>query len=59
MVEHALTERDKVILNLLWYSGMRRPEVDNLKATDFNWDETIVTILGTGNRYRKALAGNG
>jgi len=27
LVNHALTERDKVILNLLWYSGMRLSEV--------------------------------
>ena len=59
LVNHALTERDKVILNLLWYSGMRVSEAANVKAKDFNWNEGIVIVLGKGNRYRKALAGNG
>ncbi|MFC1847388.1 tyrosine-type recombinase/integrase [Chloroflexota bacterium] len=59
LVNHALCERDKVILNLLWYSGMRRSEVANVQAQDFNWEEGTVVVLGKGNRYRKALAGNG
>jgi len=59
VVNHALTERDKVILNLLWYSGMRLSEAANVRAKDFNWEEGTVVILGKGNRYRKALAGNG
>jgi integrase/recombinase XerD len=59
LVNNALTERDKVTLNLLWYSGMRRSECANVKASDFNWNEGTVIILGKGNRFRKALAGNG
>jgi integrase/recombinase XerD len=58
LVNHALTERDKVTLSLLWYSGMRLSEAANVKAKDFNWQEGTVVILGKGNRYRKALAGN-
>jgi len=58
LVSHTLTERDRVTLNLLWYSGMRLSEVANVKASDFNWQEGIVIILGKGNRFRKALAGN-
>ena len=59
LVNHALTERDKVILNMLWYSGMRLSEAANVEAKDFNWQEGTLIILGKGNRYRKALAGNG
>jgi len=59
LVSHALAERDKVVLNLLWYSGMRLSEAANVKASDFNWEEGTVIVLGKGNRYRKALAGNG
>jgi len=59
LVAHCLTERDKVTLNLLWYSGIRLSECANVKASDFNWSEGTVVILGKGNRYRKALAGNG
>jgi len=59
LLNHALTERDKVTLNLLWYSGMRLSEAANIKAKDFKWEEGTVIVLGKGNRYRKALAGNG
>ena len=59
LVKQALTERDKVVLNLLWYSGMRLSEAASVKSKDFNWEEGTVVILGKGNRYRKALAGNG
>jgi len=59
LVNHALTERDKVTLNLLWYSGMRLSEAASVKAKDFDWNEGTVIVLGKGNRYRKALAGNG
>ena len=38
---------------------MRLSEASNVKAEDFNWQEGTVVILGKGNRYRKALAGNG
>ena len=55
---HALTERDRVILNLLWHSGMKLSEATNVKSKDFNWEEGSVVILGKGNRFRKALAGN-
>jgi site-specific recombinase XerD len=38
---------------------MRLSEVASVKASNFNWDEGTVTVLGKGNRYRKALAGKG
>ena len=59
LVNQAVSERDKVTLNLLWYSGMRVSECASVRAKDFDWDEGTVVILGKGNRYRKALAGNG
>ena len=59
LVNHALTDRDRVTLNLLWYSGMRVSEIASVKDKDFNWEEGTVVILGKGNRFRKALAGNG
>ena len=59
LVSNVITARDKVTLNLLWYSGMRLSEAANVKASDFNWEEGTVIVLGKGNRYRKALAGNG
>ena len=59
LVNHALCDRARVILTLLWYSGMRVSEVASVKAEDFNWDEGTVIVLGKGNKFRKALAGNG
>jgi len=38
---------------------MRISEAVNVRASDFNWEEGTVVILGKGNRYRQALAGNG
>ncbi len=58
LLNSCLYERDTVTLNLLWYSGMRLSECANVKASDFNWIEGTVIVLGKGNRYRKALAGN-
>lgn len=34
-------------------------EAARVRAKDFNWGEGIVIVLGKGNRYRKALAGDG
>ncbi len=59
MLEHCHCERDKAILSLLWYSGMRLSEAANVKASDFSWNEGTVIVLGKGNKYRKCLAGNG
>ena len=52
-------ERDKALISFLWHSGTRLSEAANVEAKDFDWDEGTVIVLGKGNRYRKALAGNG
>ncbi|MFC2018436.1 tyrosine-type recombinase/integrase [Chloroflexota bacterium] len=59
LLNYCHCERDKVLISLLWYSGMRISEAVNLKTSDFNWGEGTVIVLGKGNRYRKCLAGNG
>jgi site-specific recombinase XerD len=59
LLEHCRCERDEALVTLLWYSGMRLSEAINTKASDFNWSDGTVTVLGKGNKYRKALAGNG
>ena len=59
LLNHCRCERDKALISLLWYSGMRISEAVNVKASDFNWEEGTVIVLGKGNRYRKCLAGNG
>jgi integrase/recombinase XerC len=59
LLEHCHCERDKAFISLLWYSGMRLSEAIGVRGRDFNWTEGIVSVLGKGNRYRKALAANG
>jgi len=59
LLNHCHCKRDEALISLLWYSGMRISEAVNLKASDFNWEEGTVIVLGKGNRYRKCLAGNG
>jgi integrase/recombinase XerC len=58
LMKYCHCERDKVLISFLWYSGTRLSEAVNIKAKDFNWNEGTVIILGKGNKYRKALAGN-
>jgi len=59
LLDYCHCERDKALVCLLWYSGMRISEAVSVKARDFNWEEGTVIVLGKGNRYRKCLAGNG
>ena len=59
LLNHCHCERDKALISLLWYSGIRISEAVNVKASDFNWKEGTVIVLGKGNSYRKCLAGNG
>ncbi len=59
LLNHSQSDRDKAILNFLWHSGCRLSEASTVKACDFNWDEGTVVVLGKGNKFRKALSGNG
>jgi len=59
LLAHCRCERDKAVISFLWYSGVRVSKATRVTAKDFNWDEDTVIVLGKGNRYRKALSGNG
>ena len=59
LLAHCHFERDKALISFLWHSGIRLSEAANVKAKDFSWEEGTVIVLGKGNRYRKALAGDG
>jgi intergrase/recombinase len=59
LLAHCDCERDKALISFLWHSGVRVSEAARVTAKDFNWDEGTVIVLGKGNCYRKALAGNG
>jgi len=52
-------ERDKALISFLWHSGVRVSEAARVQAKDSDWAEGTVIVLGKGNKYRKALAGNG
>jgi integrase/recombinase XerD len=58
LISHCHCERDKALISFLWHSGTRLSEAVNIRGKDFNWQEGTVIVLGKGNRYRKALAGN-
>jgi len=58
LLDHCDCERDKALISFLWHSGVRVCEAARVRVKDFNWDEGTVIVLGKGNRYRKALAGN-
>jgi site-specific recombinase XerD len=59
LLTHCHCQRDEALISFLWHSGVRLSEAASVKVLDFNWDDGTVIILGKGNRYRKALAGNG
>jgi site-specific recombinase XerD len=46
--------RDACLLRFLFDSGCRLGEVVGIKDTDFNWDKGTVTVIGKGNKQRKA-----
>lgn len=44
--------RDKIILNILYNTGIRRAELINLKDVDFDFYSKTVKVLGKGNKER-------
>lgn len=44
--------RDRLILELLYGTGMRRAEVANLKESDIQWDRKEINVLGKGGKSR-------
>ena len=44
--------RDKVIISILYNTGMRRAELINLKDHDFDYVSGTVKVLGKGNKER-------
>ncbi len=55
LLNHCQCERDKALISFLWYSGTRLSEAVNVRASDFNWEEGTVVVLGKGNRYRNEV----
>jgi integrase/recombinase XerD len=47
--------RDVCILRLLFDSGIRLSELVGIKDIDFDWDKGTVTVIGKGDKQRKAI----
>ncbi len=59
LINYCHCERDRALISFLWHSGTRLSECASVKSKDFDWQEGTVIVLGKGNTFRKALAGNG
>jgi len=46
--------RGKTIISLFADSGMRLSELTNIQASDIDWDTFTITIIGKGNKQRRA-----
>ncbi|PQP33518.1 hypothetical protein C6A37_12510, partial [Desulfobacteraceae bacterium SEEP-SAG9] len=48
------TLREACLLRFFFDSGCRLSEVAGVKAKDFDYDTGLVTVIGKGNKQRKA-----
>ena len=44
--------RDKLIIEMLYATGIRRTELVNLKLSDINWSSNTIKVLGKRNKER-------
>jgi len=54
LVSRAGNLRDECIIRLLFDSGMRLGEFTNITMLDIDWDSYTVTVIGKGNKQRRA-----
>jgi len=54
LIHNVTTLREACLLRLFFDSGCRLGEVAGVKADDFDYDKGLVTIIGKGNKQRKA-----
>ncbi len=45
-------KQDRLILELLYATGIRRSEASNLKTTDIDFGRSVLRIIGKGNKQR-------
>jgi integrase/recombinase XerC len=50
--------RDRAIIYLLTYAGLRVEELSNLKLTDFDMELKLIRILGKGRKLRTVPISN-
>tara|TARA_B100000989_G_scaffold298539_1_gene288338 strand:- start:2172 stop:3029 length:858 start_codon:yes stop_codon:yes gene_type:complete len=49
---HDVNERDKLIIEFLYCTGVRRQELINLKVSDINFETQLIRVLGKRNKER-------
>lgn len=52
-----LGQRDLLILEILYSTGIRVNELVNIKIDDINFDHNIIRVLGKGNKEREVVYG--
>jgi len=57
-ISNPLGERDRLILEMLYASGMRVSELVNIKLDDISFESKTIKILGKGNKERIAYYNN-
>ena len=51
-------ERDKAIVELLYSSGLRVSELVALKTNDIIWEESLISVIGKGDKQRIVPVGS-
>ena len=54
LIQNVTTLRDACLLRFFFDSGCRLSEVAGVRAKDFDYNQGIVTVIGKGNKQRKA-----
>ncbi len=52
LVDHAGNERDKLIIEFLFYTGVRVSELVGIKKEDILWEEGLIRVYGKGGKER-------
>ena len=50
--------RDRLLIEMLYATGMRIGELENVKVKDINFDDNAIKILGKGNKERFVYYGD-
>src|SRR6185369_1795349 len=57
-VSNEIYQRNNLMLDFLFYTGMRASELVNVKHSDYNFQQKILTVLGKGNKIRYVFLPN-
>ncbi len=57
-LESDIAIRDKSIIELFYSSGLRLSELSNIKWHEIDFQQSLVTVLGKGNKQRVVPVGN-